>query len=72
MTSLSEIEPLSLYVAPKELVHRWQVSRSSVKRIAQRQGFKALFLGEGKNSSIRYSREEVEAYEANRQVTLKE
>ena len=58
------------YVSPKELAVRWCCSRSSVDRIARRAGLTRLCLGEGKNGIVRYVREEVEAYEANRRVKL--
>jgi uncharacterized protein YndB with AHSA1/START domain len=60
----------SPYVAPKELAKRWQCSRTSVDRIAQRAGLTRLCLGEGKNGMVRYVRGEVIAYEQSRRVTL--
>jgi len=63
-------ESESAYVSPSQLADRWQVSRSSVDRIARRAGFRALFLGEGKNSTVRYSRKEVLAYEESRRIAL--
>jgi hypothetical protein len=60
----------SEYVAPKELAKRWQCSRTSVDRIAQRAGLTRLCLGEGKNGMVRYVRGEVIAYEQSRRVTL--
>lgn len=60
----------SEYIAPRELAHRWQCSRSSVDRIARRRGFTRLCLGEGKNGTVRYVRKEVDAYEASRQVRM--
>lgn len=58
----------SPYISPKELAQRWQCSRSSVDRIARRAGLKRLCIGEGKNGTVRYIREEVLAYEAKRLV----
>ena len=58
------------YISPKELAERWQCSRSSVDRIARRASLTRLCLGEGKNGTVRYLREEVEAYEKSRQVKL--
>ena len=50
----------SPYISPKELSDRWKVSRSSVDRIARRGGFICMYLGEGKNGTVRYLREEVQ------------
>jgi|GEM_PF-2074174 len=54
------------YVSPKELVQRWNCSRSSVDRFARKAGLTRLCLGEGKNGTVRYLREEVVAYENKR------
>lgn len=59
-----------LYISPRELADRWQCGRSSVDRIARRNGFARVCLGEGKNGMVRYLRREVEAYEASRQVRM--
>ena len=58
------------YISPREMAARWQCGRSSVDRIAQRNHFTRLCLGEGKNGMVRYLRKEVEAYEASRQVRM--
>lgn len=58
------------YITPNELSKRWKVSRSSVDRMARRAGFTCLCLGEGKNGTVRYLREEVIAHEQQRQVKL--
>ncbi len=63
---------LSEYMRPRELAFRWQVSRSSVDRIVRKAGLTALYLGDGKTSAVRYSREEVIAYERTRQISLRE
>lgn len=60
----------SKYISPNDLAMRWQCSRSSVDRIARRAQFTRLCLGEGRNGTIRYLREEVEAYEQKRQIKL--
>ena len=60
----------SPYFSPKQLALRWQCSRSTVDRIAQKAGFSRLCLGDGRNSVIRYVRKEVEAYEAERLVQM--
>ena len=70
MTSPSDNNPQSSFFSPKELANRWQVSRSSVSRIAKRAGFNIFYPGDGKNSSVRHPREEVIAYEQSRQITL--
>ena len=51
------------YIAPRELSLRWQCSRSSVDRIARREGLKRLLLGSGANGMVRYLRCEVDALE---------
>lgn len=56
------------YVSPNELAERWSCSRSSVDRIARRAGLSRLYLGDGKNSIVRYVRKEVEAYEDTRRI----
>ena len=61
------VEP-SPYLSPKDLAARWCCARSSVDRIARRAGLTRYCLGEGKNGIVRFSREEVEAYEASRRV----
>jgi len=62
----------SEYISPKELVHRWRVSRSSVDRLVRKAGFKALYLSDGRTSMVRFLREEVIAYELSRQISLRE
>ena len=54
------------FVSPKELATRWQCSRSSVDRIAERAGLSRVFLGQGRNGMVRFRRDEVEAFEASR------
>lgn len=56
------------YMTPKELAKRWQCSRTSVDRIAQRAGLTRVCLGEGKNGIVRFIRKEVVAYETSSQV----
>ena len=58
----------SPYIAPKELAQRWRCSRSTVDRIARREGFTRSLLGSGDNGIVRYLRKEVLAYEASRQI----
>lgn len=62
-------EPISsAYVSPRELAQRWQCSRASVSRIARRAGISTVYLGDGKNGMVRYSRKEVENYETRRRA----
>jgi predicted DNA-binding transcriptional regulator AlpA len=61
---------LSEYISPKEVSRRWQCSRSSVDRIARRNHFTRVCLGEGGNGMVRYLRKEVEEYEENRRVVM--
>ena len=51
------------YISPKELMFRWQCSRSQVDRIARRNSLTRLLLGEGRNGMVRYVRSEVDAIE---------
>lgn len=60
--------PIPPFISPKELALRWQCSRSSVDRIAQRAGIRRVFLGGGVRGMVRYLREEVERYEQSRLV----
>lgn len=59
---------LSKYVAAKELMVRWQCSRSQVPRIATRLGLRRLLTGVGPNGMVRYLREEVEMKEQTRLI----
>lgn len=58
----------SQYISPNELCKRWQCSRSSVDRIAQRANMTRICLGEGKNGMVRYLRAETLAYELTRTI----
>jgi hypothetical protein len=60
--------PESPYITAKELSTRWQCSRSSVDRIARIAGITRIYLGNGKNGMVRFSRKEVEAYERDRMI----
>lgn len=57
-----------LLISAKELADRWQCARSSVDRVARREGFRRICLGDGKNGMVRFLRKEVEAYEKNRLI----
>ena len=70
MSKAREAIEQSEFISPSEIAERWQCARSSVDRIARRNGFTRLCLGEGKNGTVRYVRKEVEAYEASRQVQM--
>jgi hypothetical protein len=70
VSKASDVLERSEFVSPKELAIRWQCSRSSVDRIARRNHFTRLCLGEGENGMVRYLRKEVEAYEASRRVAM--
>lgn len=58
------------YISPRDLATRWQCSRSTVDRIARREGFTRVCLGTGDNGIIRYLVEEVIAYEQDRSIGL--
>jgi hypothetical protein len=60
----------SPYISPAELSQRWDCARSSVDRIARRERFTRICLGEGRNGMVRYDREEVYAYEASRRTVM--
>ena len=57
------------YISPNQLADRWQCSRASVDRITRRAGIPRLYLGEGKNGTVRYPRKEVMAYEQERLIS---
>lgn len=58
-------EPVTqVYVSPRELMKRWQCSRSQVDRIAKREQFTRLLLGRGRNGMVRYVWAEVLTLEA--------
>lgn len=61
----------SPYISPKELAQRWKCGRSSVDRLAVRAGFTRLYLGDGKNSMVRYLLEEVMRYEQSRLISMR-
>ncbi len=68
MKRTNNVPETSPLFSPKELANRWRCGRSTVDRIARRAGFTRVLLGEGRNGIVRYSRKEVEAYEASRTV----
>ena len=68
-TKAVQKEHARLYLSPRELATRWRCSRSTVDRIAKREGLARLCLGEGRNGIIRYLREEVEDLQKSRLLT---
>lgn len=54
------------YLSPRDLAYRWRCSRSTVDRIARREGLTRLLLGEGRHGIVRFLREEIETLEASR------
>ena len=60
----------SLYVSPNDLVARWRCGRSSVDRIARREGFRRFCPGTGRNGLIRYFLEDVLAFEQANTVAM--
>jgi len=61
-------EQRSPFISPKELAERWRCARSSVGRIARREGLTRVCLGHGERGMVRSIREEVEALEQSRSV----
>ncbi len=59
------------YLSSKDLAERWRCSRPTIGRIADREGFTRLSLGNGVNGVLLYLREEIEAYEDSRLVKTK-
>ena len=59
----------SPYISPNALAERWQTSRASVDRIIRRVGIPRVYLGTGKNGTVRYCMKEVIAYEQERLVS---
>ena len=58
------------YLSPRQLAIRWDCSRTTAQRIADRAGISKYFLGEGKNGMVRYPLKEVEAYETQRRISV--
>ncbi len=59
----------TLYVAPRRLAERWDCSRTTAQRIADRAGITKVYLGEGRNGTVRYRLDEIQAYEEARRAT---
>jgi len=60
----NHMSAVPVYVSARELADRWRCSRSTVARIAQRQGFARLLVGKGRNGMVRYLRKEVDDFES--------
>lgn len=58
------------YISPRQLAERWNCSRTSAQRIADRVGISKYLLGEGRNGIVRYSLDEIEGYEASRRFSV--
>ena len=65
-TDMGKKEKALVYLSPRDLASRWRCSRSTVARIAKREGLTRLCLGDGRNGIIRYLREEVDELEGSR------
>lgn len=55
-------------LSPAELAKRWKVSRSTAQRIVQREGLTRIYLGTGRNGTIRYPLNEIRAFEQSRSL----
>jgi len=60
----------SQYLSPNDLAARWRISRRSLDRLVQEEGFTKLFLGDARNSSVRFRLDEVLRYEQEHEVRL--
>ena len=56
------------YMSPRELAERWRCHVSTAMRIARRETFTHVYLGQGRNGLVRYPRKEVIAYEEERRI----
>lgn len=57
-----------VYLAPSKIASRWQVSRSTVDRVARREGWQRLYLGCGVRGNVRYLFTDVIKFEAKAQA----
>lgn len=69
ITNTSE-EELVQYVSPRQLAMRWDCSRTTAQRIADRVGIPKYYLGEGKNGLVRYAMQDIESYEVSRRTPV--
>ncbi len=70
MVTTNEYEGISLrqFVSPKRLAEEWSVSVPTVKRICERAGISAYYLGHGKHGTVRYDRADIDKYVKNCRV----
>ena len=50
------------FVSLKTLAKRWDCSRTTVTRLLDKAGVQAFFLGQGRNGTKRYRKEDIEAF----------
>ena len=53
-TDMEQKKSVPVYLSPRDLAARWRCSRSTVARIAKREGLTRLCLGEGR-SVVRFA-----------------
>ena len=58
-------------MSPSEIASRWRCGRSTVDRIARREGFSRVLMGHGRNGMVRFWRKEVLDFEARRTIKIK-
>jgi hypothetical protein len=63
---------VSQYLSPRQLAVRWDCSRTTAQRIADRAGISKYFLGEGRNGIVRYAINDIEAFEGSRRISSQE
>jgi hypothetical protein len=56
------------FISARALAQRWNCSRTQVYRIAEREKLSKYCFGNGKNSMVRFLREEVQEFEKSRQA----
>lgn len=57
-----------VFVSARQLAIRWDCSRNSAHRTAERAGIAKVFLGGGRNGMVRYKLSDIIAYERSRSV----
>ena len=57
-----------VYISARQLAIRWDCSRNSAHRTAERAGITKVFLGKGRNGMVRYALDEVVRYETSRAI----
>lgn len=58
------------FLSPRQLAMRWDCSRTTAQRIADRVGIPKYYLGEGKNGLVRYAMQDIESYEVSRRTPV--